>query len=380
MSLVVLLTWPRITAEPIWPGVGKSWYQPAGDPGSPEGVWTSPFACFPTGATAASTPMEGTSTRTGTEAGSGASGAAGVAAADGTGCTGATGGGSVEDAGQEQGGCRGRDDASAAAAVPGSHQVPACSRCPLGLGGHLAAECVRTAGCEDQATAGSEEAKVRSGRSRGGDAGAGGSGGHGLQGAAQCRGGGGEGQGGHQVAGSLLRCLGQGGRIQAVDHDDGGSGLERISSLGVQGESPVVGIGGAHACDLQVRSGCGAGVPAGGEGGADAAVGRCAFGGADDTVFVGVGGHVRAHPLGTDVDVLHVRVRVSVEHGSESGDFLRDGCLVTVDGDHDGSGGIAAVDRGEVRLVHGGVVRGKGRAGGEREGAQGKNRGNQESG
>src|SRR6478735_1304025 len=93
MSLVVLLTWPRITAEPIWPGVGKSWYQPAGDPGSPEGVWTSPFACFPTGATAASTPMEGTSTRTGTEAGSGASGAAGVAAADGTGCTGAAAGG-----------------------------------------------------------------------------------------------------------------------------------------------------------------------------------------------------------------------------------------------------------------------------------------------
>src|SRR6478609_7045512 len=124
MSLVVLLTWPRITAEPVWPGVGKSWYQPAGDPGSPEGVWTSPFACFPTGATAASTPMEGTSTRTGTEKGSGASGAAGVAAADGTDCTGAAGG-PAGDAGPGA-------PASAGGAAAGGLDTAAGSRAPGG--------------------------------------------------------------------------------------------------------------------------------------------------------------------------------------------------------------------------------------------------------
>src|SRR6478735_135890 len=211
MSLVVLLTWPRITAEPIWPGVGKSWYQPAGDPGSPDGVWTSPFACFPTGATAASTPMEGTSTRTGTEAGSGASGVAGLAPAGGTGWTGGAGGGPVGDAGPDppssaDGAAAGGLDTAAGSPVPGGSawsprpmvvMPPARSSAAAadamtrprrllfwgsirsllvpavlpGLRSHLAAECVRAAGCEDQAAAGSDQAKVRSGRGRGGDAG-----------------------------------------------------------------------------------------------------------------------------------------------------------------------------------------------------------------
>src|SRR5690242_20116297 len=81
MSLLVAFTWPRMTADPVWPGVGESWYQPAGEPGSPEGVWTSPLACLPSGVRAASTPMVGTSTRTGMDAGNAASGTEGTGAA-----------------------------------------------------------------------------------------------------------------------------------------------------------------------------------------------------------------------------------------------------------------------------------------------------------
>ena len=85
---------------------------------------------------------------------------------------------------QEQRGRRGRDEASAAAAVPRFHQIPGISAFRA-LGCHLAAERVSSAGCQDQAAAGCQQAHVRSGRGRGGDAGAGGSGGHCLQGPAQ---------------------------------------------------------------------------------------------------------------------------------------------------------------------------------------------------
>ena len=51
------------------------------------------------------------------------------------------------------------------------------------------------------------------------------------------------------------------------------------------------------------------------------------------------------------MDVLHVRVRVAVEHGSQAADLLRYGNLIARHGKHHRSAGVTAVDGIERRLV-----------------------------
>ena len=125
----------------------------------------------------------------------------------------------------------------------------------------------------------------------------------------------------------------QRGRVETVDDDDAGAGLDRRHRLGVQRERAAVverrRRRAPRSASCRRRGWCHRRWTASRR----CRRRRAAFGGADDAVAVGVGGRCRAVALGADVDVLHVRVGLAAERRGQTGHVLGDGRLRPVEGD-----------------------------------------------
>ena len=173
--------------------------------------------------------------------------------------------------------------------------------------------------------------------------------------------------------GLVSDAFGSSRRVQPVDDDDSGAGLDRLERGLVEREGAPVGVGATARGDGQVRRSRSSGRTGRRERRTDRAVGRHPLGGADDAVLVRVGACGRADALTSDVDVLDVCEglpgecrgdpqcfegrRVGGELVGEPGDLLAHRRLVTfdLDGDLTGRGPVRRVqrDRPEVGGVGG---------------------------